>query len=189
MTGESLSRMGARDLRTKRLLLRHWSDADRDPWAAMHADEEVMRYLGPLLTRAQTDALLDALEARLVSEPFGVWAVEVLGTGEFIGCVGLSRPSFDAAFTPCVEVVWRLRRSAWGFGYATEAAVAAVTHGFESCGLEEIVSFTVVDNVRSRAVMEAMGMVRDLSGDFDHPRLAASDPLRPHVLYRMPRTG
>jgi len=181
--------MSVPEFLTERLWLRHWRDADREPWAAMNADPQVMRFLGPLLTRPQADAIVDALEERLVSEPFGVWAVEVLGTGEFIGCVGLSRPSFDAAFTPCVEVLWRLRRSAWGFGYATEAAVAAVTHGFESCGLEEIVSFTVVDNVRSRAVMEAMGMVRDRSGDFDHPRLAASDPLRPHVLYRMPRTG
>lgn len=179
--------MGAPEIRTERLLLRHWREADRDPWAAMNEDPEVMRYLGPPLSRAQTDAMLDVLQARLSSEPFGIWAVEVLATGEFIGCLGLSRPSFEAAFTPCVEVLWRLRRSAWGHGYATEAARAAIAHGLESCGLDEILSFTVVDNVRSRAVMERLGMVRDPDGDFDHPRLAAGDPLRPHVLYRLSR--
>lgn len=179
--------MSAPEIQTERLRLRHWRDADREPWAAMNTDPEVMRYLGPVMTEQQAGAMLDLLEGRLSREPFGVWAVEVLGSGEFVGCVGLSRPSFEAPFTPCVEVLWRLRRDAWGHGYASEAAAAAVAYGFESCGLDEIVSFTVVDNERSRAVMERIGMQRDPAGDFDHPRLAADDPLRSHVLYRVHR--
>ena len=122
---------GAPELRTARLLLRHWHESDRDPWASMGADPEVMRYLGPLLSREQSDSMLDVLEDRLSAQPFGFWAVEVREphpASGFIGFVGLSVPRFDAPFTPCTEVGWRLGRWAWGHGYATEAARAALDY-------------------------------------------------------------
>ena len=105
-------------------------------------------------------------------------------SGEFVGFTGLAVPSFEAPFTPAVEVGWRLARPAWGHGYATEAARASLAYGFGELGLEEVVSFTSVGNARSRAVMERLGMTHDRAGDFQHPLLAPGDPLRPHVLYR-----
>jgi ribosomal-protein-alanine N-acetyltransferase len=116
-----------------------------------------------------------------------LWALERVEDGAFLGFTGLSRPSFEAHFTPAVEVGWRLARHAWGHGFATEAARAALRFGFETVGLEEIVSFTVPANVRSRAVMERIGMHHDPSDDFDHPKLPAGHPLRAHVLYRLRR--
>ncbi len=175
------------ELRTERLLLRRWREADREPFAAMGADPEVMTYLGPLLSRAQSDAMVDWIERRFDEHGFGLWAVEVAETGAFAGWVGLSVPSFQAPFMPAVEVGWRLARAQWGHGYAVEAARAAVGYGFGEAGLEEIVSFTVPANVRSRRVMERLGMTHDPAGDFDHPRLPEGDPLRRHVLYRLRR--
>jgi ribosomal-protein-alanine N-acetyltransferase len=113
-------------------------------------------------------------------------AVEAKGAG-FIGFAGLNPPPFEAHFTPCVEVGWRLARHAWGKGYATEAARASLDWGFGKLGLEQIVSFTVPANARSRAVMERLGMIRDPDGDFDHPEMAVDSPLRRHVLYRLRR--
>jgi ribosomal-protein-alanine N-acetyltransferase len=109
----------------------------------------------------------------------------VRGTGEFVGFTGLAVTEFEAHFTPAVEVGWRLARSAWGNGYATEAARAALSFGFEEAGLNEVVSFTAPANRRSRAVMERIGMSRDPRDDFDHPGLPGGHPLRPHVLYRV----
>jgi RimJ/RimL family protein N-acetyltransferase len=175
-------------LRTDRLVVRPWRDEDRTPWAAMNADPEVMRYLGPPLDRAAADAMLDRLADAIARQGWGLWAVEVVagdGPEGFVGFTGLSRPRFDAAFTPCVEVGWRLARAAWGNGYATEAAGAALGYAFDVLGLDEVVSFTTVANARSRAVMERLGMTRDPADDFDHPNLAADDPLRPHALYRL----
>jgi ribosomal-protein-alanine N-acetyltransferase len=116
---------------------------------------------------------------------FGLWAVEVAATGEFIGFTGLSPVSFDAHFTPAIEIGWRLARHAWGHGYATEAARAAIAFGFDVADLREIVSFTSKTNLRSQRVMQRLGMTHDPADDFDHPRLALTDPLRPHVLYRL----
>ncbi len=176
-------------IETERLVLRRWEDADRAPFAAINADPEVMRHLGPLLDRAQSDALIDRIEAGFDDVGFGLWAVEVCDEPDIVGFVGLSRPRFEAPFTPCVEVGWRLARSAWGRGYATEAARAALRHGFEVVGLDEIVSFTTVANERSKAVMRRLGMTRDLADDFEHPNVAVGDPLRPHVLYRLARSA
>ena len=176
-------------LRTERLLLREWLDGDREPFAALNADPEVAEYLGGPLDRAGSDRLVDRIRARWRSDGHGLWAVERLDDGLFIGFVGLAAPSFDAPFTPCVEVGWRLARSAWGQGFATEAAREAVRFGFEELGLEEIVSFTVPANVRSRAVMERLGMTRDPADDFDHPGRPPGDPLRRHVLYRLSASG
>lgn len=174
-------------LATERLVLRPWRAADRAPFAALGADPRVMRFLGPLLARGASDALIDRFVAQFAERGFGPWAVEAPGVAELVGCVGLSVPRFDAPFTPCVELVWRLAPTYWGRGYATEAARAALRFGFETAGLAEIVSFTTRGNRSSRAVMERLGMAHDPRDDFDHPALAPEDPLRPHVLYRLAR--
>ncbi len=174
-------------MRTARLLLRRWREADRAPFAALNADPEVMAHMPALLSRAESDAVVDRIEAGFEANGFGLWAVEVIDGPAFIGFVGLSRPSWEASFTPCVEVGWRLSRAAWGQGYATEAAKAACDLGFREHGLAEILSFTVPANVRSWRVMERIGMVRDPAEDFDHPRLAEGHPLRRHGLWRLGR--
>jgi ribosomal-protein-alanine N-acetyltransferase len=175
------------ELRTERLVLRQWRPADRAPFAALNADPEVMAYFPAALTRKQSDALVDAVEAHIEREGWGLWALEVRDTGAFAGFTGLARPRFDAHFTPAVEVGWRLARAAWGHGYATEAARAAAAFGFDALELSEIVSFTAAGNRRSRAVMERLGMTHDPADDFDHPALPEGHPLRRHVLYRLTR--
>jgi RimJ/RimL family protein N-acetyltransferase len=177
------------ELRTARLLLRRWRDDDRAPFAALNADPEVTEHLGGTMSRARSDALVDQIEVVFERRGFGMWAVEVTGTGDLAGFVGLSVPSFEAPFMPAVEIGWRLARTHWGHGYATEAARAAVAFafGFDEAGLDEIVAFTVPANVRSRRVMERLGMAHDPADDFDHPALPAPHPLRRHVLYRLRR--
>jgi RimJ/RimL family protein N-acetyltransferase len=177
------------ELRTERLLLRRWRDGDRGPFAALNADPVVVEHLRSTLTRAESDAFVDRIEAGFREHGFGLWAVEVAGGGAFAGFVGLSVPSFEAHFTPAVEVGWRLARQHWGHGYAVEAARAAAAFGFEVVGLEEIVSFTVPANARSRRVMERLGMTHDPADDFDHPKLPEGHPLRRHVLYRLRHRG
>ncbi len=176
------------ELPTARLLLRRWRDADREPFAAMNADPEVMTYFPALLDRSTSDAVIDRAQAAFDAEGFGLWAVERREDARFLGFIGLSRPSFEAAFTPCVEIGWRLARDAWGHGYATEGAIAVRDHAFTVVGLDELLSWTTVANTPSRRVMERIGMGHDPADDFDHPRLAVGDPLRPHVLYRLTRT-
>lgn len=175
------------EIRTPRLLMRGWRESDLAPYAALNADPEVTRYLAGPLTREQSDAMVERIERGFAEHGFGLWAVEIVATGEFVGFTGLSVPGFEAHFTPAVEVGWRLARAAWGNGYATEAARAAVAYGFGEAGLDEIVSFTTAANRASRAVMQRLGMTRDPADDFDHPRLAPDHPLRPHVLYRLRR--
>jgi RimJ/RimL family protein N-acetyltransferase len=174
-------------LTTERLVLRGWRASDRSPFAAMGADPRVMRFLGPTLSRAASDALVDRIEAHFAESGFGLWALEAPGVAEYIGFVGLSTARFAAPFTPCVEIAWRLAAEHWGRGYATEAARAALRFGFEQLALAEIVAFTTRENRPSRAVMERSGMACDPRDDFEHPALAPGDPLRPHVLYRLAR--
>src|SRR3954451_15425045 len=157
-------------LRTDRLLLRSWRPADRQAFARMNADPEVMDFFVAPLTREESEGFLDRIEARFAEHGFGVWAVEEINTGEFIGFAGLLHQTFEASFTPAFEIGYRLARHAWGQGYATEAAWEAVRFGFERAGLPEIVSMTAVANVRSRAVMERLGMTHDPRDDFEHPR-------------------
>jgi RimJ/RimL family protein N-acetyltransferase len=163
------------------------------PFARLNADPRVMEFFPAPLSRAQTQALVERIDAHFREHGFGLWAVEVPGVTSFAGFVGLSVPRFEAHFTPCVETGWRLAAEYWGRGYATEAATEALTFGFQTLSLREIVSFTVPANVRSRRVMERIGMVHDPGGDFDHPALAEGHPLRRHVLYRIsaltPRKG
>jgi RimJ/RimL family protein N-acetyltransferase len=174
------------EISTARLVLRQWSDADRAPFAALNADPLVTRHLPALLTRQQSDALVDRFFDQIRRNGYGLWAVEVQASGEFIGFVGLSHPTWQAAFTPCTEIGWRLARSAWGQGYATEAANAALATAFGPLGLAEVVSFTTGHNERSQQVMQRIGMARDPFEDFDHPQVAEG-PLRRHVLYRISR--
>ncbi len=176
-------------LRTERLLLRDWRESDREPFAAMSADPEVMAFFPRPLERAESDAAVVRIRGHLASHGFGLWAVEAPGVAEFIGFVGLAIPRFEAPFTPCVEIGWRLARAYWGRGYATEAARTVLDFGFRERGLDEIVSFTAVGNVRSRAVMERIGMTRSPGDDFDHPALPEGHPLRRHVLYRVRKVG
>ena len=176
---------GRPELGSARLVLRRWRDADLAPFAWMNADPEVMEHFPARLSREESDALARRFDARFDEQGFGVWALEIAATGEFIGFCGLNVPSFDAHFTPAVEVGWRLARPHWGHGYATESARTALAFAFGEVGLAEVVSFTTRANERSRAVMRRLGMTHDEADDFEHPRLAPGHAQRPHVLYRL----
>jgi RimJ/RimL family protein N-acetyltransferase len=175
------------EIRTDRLLLRRWGPEDREPFAAMNADPRVMEHFPALLSREESDAAAARIEAHFERHGFGLWAVEVVGVAPFAGFIGLNTPRFEALFTPCVEIGWRLAAEHWGRGYATEGARAAVAFGFESLLLHEVVSFTAVGNLASRRVMEKIGMMRDAGGDFDHPLVPPGHRLSRHVLYRVSR--
>jgi len=172
-------------LRTSRLLLRPWRDEDVAGFAEMSADPAVMEYLLPLSDRGlSADTWVARKRAHWEEHGFGQWVVELPGEASFIGVVGLETVSYDAHFTPAVEVAWRLVRAYWGRGYATEAAKAALDYGFGEVGLGEIVALTVPANQRSRRVMKRLGMTQSPQDDFDHPRLPEG-PMRRHVLYRL----
>lgn len=174
--------------RTDRLVLRRWRPDDLGPFAALNADPEVMEHFPSTLDRPASDALAVAADAAFDQQGFGLWAVEVAATGAFIGFTGLAVPRFEADFTPAVEVGWRLTRPAWGQGYASEAATAALDDGFGRVGLSEVVSFTSIPNLRSQAVMRRLGMTHDPADDFDHPNLPAGHRLRRQVLYPIDTT-
>lgn len=179
---------GCPELRTERLLLRCWSPEDRASFAAINRDLRVMEFLGEPLSRERSDKLVDWIEDGFEANGFGFWAVEVPGVAPFVGIAGLGIPRFEASFMPAVEVGWRFDPAYWGRGYATEAAGAVIAHAFDVVGLDELVAFTACDNVRSRRVMERIGMTRDVEGGFDHPLVEVGSPLRPHVLYRIRRS-
>ena len=175
------------ELRTERLLLRHWRAEDREPFAALNDDPAVMEHFPGHLTRQQSDAMADRIATFLDEHGWGLWAVELCETGEFLGFTGLAVPRFQAHFTPCVEVGWRLARSAWGHGHATEAARASLDHAFGSLGLDEVVAMVVPANDRSQSVMRKLGMTRDEGADFDHPLIPGDSAVRRHRLYRITR--
>jgi len=172
-------------IRTERLLLRQWRDSDRDPFAALNGDPVVMEHFPALLTRAQSDALVDRIAGSITDRGWGLWACESRTSDEFIGFVGLERAGFEAHFTPAVEVGWRLAHRYWGQGFAPEAAARALEYAFEELALEEVVSFTAPVNLRSQRVMQKLGMTRDPADDFDHPLVPPGHPIRRHVLYRL----
>jgi RimJ/RimL family protein N-acetyltransferase len=176
-------------IETERLRLRTWRDADVAPFAALNADQTAMRFMPSVMTEEETRAMVERIRAHFDVHGFGLWAVEAPGVAPFIGYVGLQRPTFEAHFTPCVEIGWRLLPAHWGKGYASEAALACLRFGFENLNLDQIVSFTVAANKPSWSVMERIGMTRDRRGDFDHPRLPEGHPLRRHILYRKWRGG
>jgi len=165
--------------------LRRWRPEDLEPFAALNADPEVMEHFPSTLSREQTSETMARIAKHYDRHGYGVWAVQVPGEAPFIGYIGLAVPSFQASFTPCVEILWRLARPWWGQGFATEGARATLACGFERLGLSEIVSFTVPANTRSRRVMEKVGM--RYTEDFEHPRIEPGHPLRRHMLYRLAR--
>lgn len=174
------------ELETPRLRLLVWQERHVAPFAALNADPEVMRYFPSTQDETQTRASVEAWQGQFAERGWSNWAVETRATGEFIGFVGLSVPRRALPFSPCVEVGWRLARRFWGQGYATEAARAALAAGFGTIGLDEIVSFTALGNLPSRAVMERIGL-RDTGRDFEHPALPEGHPLRRHCLYALSR--
>jgi RimJ/RimL family protein N-acetyltransferase len=188
-------------LTTPRLILRRWLPSDREPFRALNADPRVMEFFPSTLTTAESDALAYRIQAHFRAHGFGGFAAELRSTGAFIGFIGLAIPDFDTTILlaplaranpnppQIVEIGWRLAYSAWGQGLATEGARAAASYAFETLNLPSLVSFTVPANLRSRRVMEKIGMVHDPSAGFLHPNLADGHPLRPHVLYRLGRPG
>jgi RimJ/RimL family protein N-acetyltransferase len=176
------------ELHTARCVLRQWQEPDLAPWADMNADAEVRRHFASVLSAADAYAEAGRCRAAIAQRGWGMWALELPGVLPFAGFVGLNVPHYDAPWIPAVEIGWRLSRAAWGRGYATEAAQAALRFGFERLGLDEVVAICVPDNAPSRRVMDRIGLVRDEAGDFDHPRIEPGHRLRRHLLYRARRT-
>ena len=174
-------------LETERLILRGWRDEDLGPFAEMCADPKVMRYFPNIMTREKTQQLIEKARRKTREDGYCFGPIEIRETGEFLGFVGLNIPEYGSPlpFDPCVEIGWRLKQSAWGKGYASEAANEWLRFGFETIGLEEIVSFTIPANAPSQKVMTRIGMTRDVEGDFRHPALPEDHPIAQHVLYRL----
>ena len=172
-------------LHTQRLILRRWQESDRQPFAEINADPRVMEFFPNTLTREQSDRLINKIEGAFAQRGFGLCAVELQSDHKFIGFIGLSVPNFEAHFTPCVEIGWRLATHAWGQGFATEGARAMTNYAFNTLKLDSLVSFTTEQNLRSRRVMEKIGMTFDPTDSFDHPILPDGHLLRRHVLYRL----
>jgi len=171
-------------LETERLLIRPWKQEDYDPFAALNADPVVMEYFPSTLSKKESNAMADRVCGLINEKGWGFWAAEEKESGSFIGFVGLNVPGYDLPFNPCVEIGWRLAKPFWGKGYATEAANACLTFAFENLALDDVVSFTTVRNVKSRAVMERLGFTNS-GEDFDHPAIEDGHPIKPHVLYRL----
>jgi RimJ/RimL family protein N-acetyltransferase len=168
-------------LTTERLILRRWTDDDREPFAELNADPEVMRYFPNTLTKLESDALVDRIKQGFVTNGFGLWAVQV--DGRFAGFTGLNRTSFTTPMGPHVEIGWRLAKWAWGHGYATEAAGRVLTAAFENFGMTEVFSFTTETNKKSEAVMQRINMSRRIDLDFDHPNTPGWWGAR-HIVYQ-----
>ncbi|OVZ96285.1 N-acetyltransferase [Yersinia sp. 2105 StPb PI] len=174
------------EIDTARLCLRQWCLSDRAPFAALNADKRVMEFFPTTLTRSESDAMADRCQQLIAQRGWGLWAVELKATGQFVGALGLHIPTAKLPFSPCVEIGWRLAYSFWGQGLATEAAFAALAVGFEQLKLAEIVSFTALINLRSQAVMKRIGMAR-VPGSFPHPNVNSDSPLSEHCWYRISR--
>ncbi|MGW0811478.1 GNAT family N-acetyltransferase [Nonomuraea sp. NPDC002799] len=174
-------------MRTERLIMRRSREEDREPFAAMNADPEVMEHFPATLTQAESDRLVDRIEQHFEKHGYSWWALEERESGRFIGFTGLILQTFNAPFLPAVEIGWRLARPAWGHGYAIEAARRAVAYAFEEASLDELISITTERNMRSRAVMERLGMTRDPEEDFDHPGVPVESGVARCVLYRLRR--
>jgi ribosomal-protein-alanine N-acetyltransferase len=172
-------------LETERLFLRRWKDSDREPFAAMNADPRVMEFFPGCLTREESDAFIERIESHFENHGFGLFAAELKADGSLIGFIGLHAATFQAHFTPCVEIGWRIAVPYWNKGLATEGAREVIRFAFERLRLDRIVSFTVPENVASRRLMEKLGMTCNPADDFDHPRLPEGHRLRRHVLYQL----
>lgn len=172
------------EIQTSRLLLRQWKQADYPHLAKLNADPIVMEYYPNTLTEAESSAMADKLHSLLLERSWGFWAVEIIETKQFIGFVGLHKPTYDLPVTPCIEVGWRLAKEYWGKGYATEAARAALKFAFEELHLSDVYSFTSVSNKKSWAVMERLGL-QNTHTNFEHPIIPEGNSLREHVLYKI----
>ncbi len=175
-------------IQTERLILRQWCDQDLEPFAVMNADPRVMEFFPSTLSKKESNDLAKRIADKITEQSWGLWAVSIPHIADFIGFIGLAKPTFEAHFTPVVEIGWRLAFDYWGKGYATEGAKAVLKYGFQKLLLNEIVSFTAVQNTRSRKIMENIGLHHELKDDFDHPKLPEGHPLRRHVLYRLNKT-
>lgn len=173
------------ELRTKRLVLRRWRDSDLDPFAKLNADPRVHEFMTIHPNREQSASFIERMEESFDTKGYGLWALELAETGEFIGYNGLVDVTYDVHFAPSIEIGWRMAWEAWGKGYATEAARASATYAFSEVGLDEVVAFCAVINQRSRNVMRRLGMVREVEDDFDYPLLPEGHPLKRMVLYRL----
>ena len=183
-----MSTLDSAMITTPRLLLRPWRSSDHEPFAAMSADPEVMEFFPALLSREESAQAIGRIEEHYREYGFCFFAAEWIGRAPFIGFIGIAHVLFEAPFTPAIEIGWRLARPYWGHGLATEGAQAMLSYAFRNLGLEQIVSFAVPGNIRSRRVMEKIGMRHEHAGNFEHPHLPAGHPLRRHVLYRLTRT-
>lgn len=175
-------------IQTERLILRQWCEEDLEPFAMVNADPRVMEYFPAVLSREESDQMMKRMQTKIKERGWGWWAVSLKAEKKFIGFIGLNdieQATFPVHFAPAVEVGWRLGFPFWGKGYATEGALACLKYGFETLHLREIVSFTAKQNMRSRAVMERIGMHYDPNDDFDHPKLPREHQLSRHVLYRI----
>lgn len=172
-------------IQTERLILRQWREEDLEPFAQLNADPRVREFFSTLLSREESDASVKLMSDHIQRCGWGLWAVSLSQTNEFIGFIGLVEVPFSAHFTPAVEIGWRLAYAYWGKGYATEGALASLHYGFDTLKLPEIVSMTTAQNTRSIAVMRKIGMHRDPADDFDNPKVPEGHPLRRHVLYRL----
>ncbi|MBS0605145.1 MAG: GNAT family N-acetyltransferase [Verrucomicrobia bacterium] len=174
-------------IKTKRLLLRPWKESDFKPFAELNADPRVMEFFPSTLSREKSDELGQRISSMIEEQGWGFWAVELTGTAQFIGMIGINQVPFTSHFTPAVEIGWRLAYDFWGKGYALEGAKASLEYGFQTLLLDEIVSFTTLSNLRSQRVMQNLGMHCRREEDFEHPKLEEGHPLRRHVLYRLRR--
>jgi len=174
-------------IETSRLILREWKDTDFDPFKKMGLDPRVMEDFPSLLSPERSEAMIKGMQTHFQEHGFTFWATELKSTGQFVGFIGLALVSFDAHFTPAVEIGWRLAYESWGQGYAPEGAIAALQAGFNQLKLSEIVSFTAVRNIKSQRVMQKIGMTHLESENFNHPRIPPTHPLCKHVLYRAKR--
>lgn len=175
------------EIKTERLILRQWTESDLKPFAELNADRRVREFFPKVLTRQESDGFVKIFSDHIKQYGWGFWAACLIETGEFIGFIGLETVNLAVPFTknPTVEIGWRIAHKHWGKGYATEGALKALEYGFQTLKLEEIVSFTVVQNIRSRNVMKKIGMHHDAKDDFDHPNLPEGHPMRRHVLYQI----
>jgi RimJ/RimL family protein N-acetyltransferase len=172
-------------IQTSRLIMRRWQDSDREPFADLNADPETMQYFPATMDRAASDAFVDVMESRFDQHGYGLWALEVAGTGDFIGFTGLNPMPAGVPGAGGTEVGWRLARHAWHHGYATEAARAALDVAFNGAGRPEIWSMTAVLNEPSQAVMRRLGLTQ--VDHFEHPNVPVGHRIRPHVLYHLAR--
>ncbi len=173
------------DVTTQRLGLRKWVDTDLEPFAKMNRDKDVMKFFPALLSENDTIGMIKRIKTHFDKNGFGLFAVDKIATGNFIGFTGFSIPTFESSFTPCVEIGWRYKKDTWGQGFATEAAMACLHYGFDVLHFEKVVSFTSVLNTNSEKVMKRIGM--EHAGFFDHPKIEKAHPLCRHVLYQITR--